>query len=401
MSVIQEIKRKESKISELKREIHSVESEIRHTESNLLQVRSSKNTGLIYMTNSTLRPLGTYKFISGSNNETTLTSNLSRLKSKKSDLEWDLRSEERDLEELEYKYKHLPEAKLTSSKYGIHFEGDKDQKDILEPLRKKMEDYAEEHKRIRASEDVANYVEVKGKLSEALKNGHFPDATKKNLDEIKMIKRQLKYDVGHLVVDDKILVEGDFASSLIEIAEDKMGIWQRRIDENQKRRDNFKPTFWGKVFKRVGEKQRAELETRINNADLEYRAYLTGEVTDFKYYTEMKEKYVVPSMEIKKLIDKYKLAIIPSDVTKYMSNPEKYQKDINENTILRDIGVVDIPAFIISHFQTYLDNHDLKLSRETLLQTICESEFHKELAAKLVDVTGYKPKEKQTGNEKS
>ncbi len=402
MSVIQEIRSKENKISELKREIRSIESEIRHTESNLRQVRNSKNMGLVYMTNSTLRPLGTYKFISGSNNEMSLNSELSRLKSKKSDLEWKLRHEERELDDLEDKYKHLPEAKLTSSKFGIHFEDDKEQKDILEPLRKKMEQYAVDHKRIRESKAVAEYVELNAQLSQAVQNGNFPDATPENIEQLRNLKNMLRTGFDYMVYEGKILVDSDFVSRHIEIAEDKMKNLQRKIDENQQRRDVFEPTFWGKVFKRVGQKQRDELETKIKNVDLEYQAYYTGERTDFKYYSQMKEKYVDPMMAIKDLIEKYKRSIaLSTDVCTYKANPEKYQRDIDENTILQDIDVGNIPRFLIGQFKTYLDNHDLTLTEDTIMQAICESEHHKELAAQLIKMTGYKPKEKQAGNEKS
>ena len=79
-------------------------------------------------------------------------------------------------------------------------------------------------------------------------------------------------------------------------------------------------------------------------------------------------------MEINKLISE------SPEVSKYIQNREKYDREIDGKTILNYIGVKDIPHLITSSVQTYLDDHDLQLSNETLLQAIKSSPYHKKLA---------------------
>lgn len=401
MSVKEQIESLKKKIESKKSMLRGIDCEITRLESQKRMASSSKTMGLSFMASGTMRPLGTYKYLSGSRDESFINSTIVRKRATQSSLSWEIRGMERDLKDLESKYASLPEAKLYSTKYGIHIEGDEKETDLLEPLRKTMEEYAETHKKINESPDVAKYKKLKAELDEAIQTSALPEATDKNIEELNQLKRRLRMGFDYEFVNGRLYVGSDFISRQIQIASDEMKNQQRKIDDNQKRRDEFEPTFMGKILRSVRKKQQAELEEKIKYCDLEYRTSYGEAEADYKYYSEVKDKYIVPSQQIKELhITVSDLASVSPLVYKYVSGAEKYDRPIDENTILKDIEVGDIPSFLIRGVQTYLDKTDQRLTRETLLQAICESEYHRELAEQIKKVVGYTPKEKQAESEK-
>lgn len=394
MSIKEQIEESKGKISRLKSNIRSTETKIRSEESKKRQAESSRTMGMVYFANPTLRPYGTYKYISSSNNVTSLTSSISRLKSKKSNLESELHREESNLKALEQKYKNRPEATLVVGENGVYIEGDPTKRDILTAVYNKIDRYISEHQKIRSSESVAKYLELTQTLETDVAKSNLPEATKNNIEELKILKNRLMSNFRYVVVGDKVLVDSDFISHPIAIAEDKVKNLQVKIDDNQARRDNFEPTFWGKIFKGVREKQMQELEDKIKRVDFEYKTYQGEAQADAKYYSEVKTKYVEPSIEFMEVLGKLKRLASSYDVSKYLNNEEKYKKDLDPSTILKDIGITDLPTEVMRNIQGYLDNHDLKLSKEAILEAILACPYYKELAEQIKPKTSTAPESK-------
>ena len=398
MSVKEQIEESKRKISSLKSDISRKSSEISREESRKIQANSGQTMGLVYMTNSQLRAYGTYKYLSSSHDYTSLTLSISRLKSQKSSLESELYKEELNLKTLEDKYKNLPEAKLIVTDNGIFIEGDQSQKDILTPVYDKIETYVSEHRKIMNSEQVARYNALKSELEANVDKSSLPQATKKNIEELEILKNRLISDFGFVVINGKILVDSDFISRPIAIAQDKVKNLQERIDRNQARRDAFEPTFWGKVFKGVEKKQRQELEDKISKVDFEYKTYQGEAKADAEYYSEIKSKYVDPSLPQIELLGRLtRLTNSSYEVSKYIKNEEKYKKDVDPKTVLIEIGIGDVPDYVIKSLKSYLDSHDLQLSRESVIKAIHDCSYHKDLAEQIE----YKPTKTQTEEKSS
>lgn len=399
MSIKEQIEDIKEEIRDLEREKSRIESEIRDEEFRKRQADSNKTLGIAFMGNSNLRTYGTYKYISSSNESSHISSIISNLESKKSDVSWKISDKKSELDRLQEKYRNLPISKLIATENGILIDGDTSRRDLLEPLYKKIDDYIAEHKKVRESTAVANYITLKQKLEDSVKNSNLPESSKKNIEELQILKNRLQTNFDFVVIEGKLLVGSDFISRYITSEQDKIKNFQKRIDDNQARRDKFEPTFWGKIFKGVREKQLKELEEKIKNCDFEYTTYRDEAAAFADYYTEVKSKYVEPATEQMKLLSDLKdLKIFSLEVSKYVNGGKKYQQDIDPNTILKDIGITDIPTYLINNVQSYLDKNDLRLTRETVLEAIANSVYHQDLSEKLANI-GYKQNFQQSKSE--
>ena len=106
MTTEEQLKLAEKKIKEIKDKIKRTEQDLDEAERKKRYSQTDKHIGLAMMTNSTMRPVGTYKFLSGSGEESRMMSEISDLESKLSSLKRDLDKAERELRDVKSKYEY-------------------------------------------------------------------------------------------------------------------------------------------------------------------------------------------------------------------------------------------------------------------------------------------------------
>lgn len=400
MTTEEQLKLAEKKIEEIKDKIKRTEQDLNEAERKKRYSQTDKHIGLAMMTNSTMRPVGTYKFLSGSGEESRMMSEISDLESKLSSLKRDLDKAERELRDVKskYEYEQRKEAKLIVDDNGIFIEGDESRRDIVKPLADKVVAYVQDYESYASSPEVAEYLKLKKELNEVVKKSALPEAIRENLSEIKSAQNRTGAAFEYMVIDDKILVDRDFASENIKYFERDIEDYNRGISRVDAKREEFEPTLLGKIFKSVGKKQKAKNDLQIDrkiNELISYRGYKELGLTAFQGY---KEKYIVPATEAIEILRKIKrLTITSSNVSRFIKKGEDAKKHIEEKTILEALNV-DAGQVVLSEIKGYLDSRGLKLSKETIFEAICHSDTYRWLAEQ-VRATGFKPSEqiKQTG----
>jgi hypothetical protein len=199
-------------------------------------------------------------------------------------------------------------------------------------------------------------------------------------------KRPLTY----IVVGDRLVVDSDFANPEIDDEEAMIRYYNRSIEDERARKEDFQPTGLAKILPNYRQKQQDEL-----NKEVEWEIQAANRrIEHGKGKIERLEKlyngFVVPSMpffEIVKQIADLKTTRV---VRKFESEGGAYRENIENHTILKnssDFG--NFIARIIFANRRILDKLGVKLSREQLLELIYNSEYHAELAEELKNA-GYR-----------
>ena len=126
MTTKEALQTKREELREKRSKLSAIQSEIRDVEAKKRVAENDSTLGLLQMSNNSLRPLGTYNYLSNSDKVSTLKRQLSDLKDKQRDLEHDVRDLEYDVRRLEeqFEYESRPEAELVVGKNSIHIKGD-------------------------------------------------------------------------------------------------------------------------------------------------------------------------------------------------------------------------------------------------------------------------------------
>ena len=106
-------------ISNLKYEISDLERKIRNLESDASHSSTMKTIGIAQMTVSSIRPIGTYNFLSNSSRQSSIEIEISSLRGRKSALESSLKREKELLSEYksEYEYQNRPKSNIVVEKH--------------------------------------------------------------------------------------------------------------------------------------------------------------------------------------------------------------------------------------------------------------------------------------------
>ena len=121
-------------------------------------------------------------------------------------------------------------------------------------------------------------------------------------------------------------------------------------------------------------------------------------VRDYIHVTDLALGHVA---SIEKMTDLVKNSI---QVRKFISQAGEYQANINNKTILKKVGAVNIPYFLLKEIKTYLDKNKIRVSNEKILDAIFNNEQFYYLAQE-IENTGYtkrlKKQNLQTNNKQS
>lgn len=396
MTTEEQLRLAEKKVKEIKDKIKRTEQDLDEAERKRRNSQTDKHVGLAMMTNSTMRPLGTYKFLSGTGEEGRMMTEVSNLKSKLSNLKRDLDKAERELRDVKskYEYEKRKEAKLIVADDGIFIEGDESRRDIVKPLADKVVAFVQDYESYAGAPEVAEYLNLKQELDRVVRESNLPEATSDNLSEIKSARIRTYSGFEYMVIDGKILVDRDFASGEIREFSRQIEGYDRGIAKVDASREDFRPSFLGKLFKSVGKKQKMENDAKIDDNIKELstnRGYKQKGLDDFQGY---KDKYIVPAAEAMEILGKIiRLTDNSRNVTRFVKEGETAKKHIDEKTILQSLRV-DAASIVLSEIKGYLDSRNLKLSKETIYEAICHSDTYKWLAEQ-IRATGFEPKEQK------
>ncbi|MGN1201452.1 MAG: hypothetical protein ACI4R8_04275 [Candidatus Caccovivens sp.] len=394
MSIKKQIDSIKSEIYDIKREIDNLDDSIRESKFKKDEASSNEIMGISFMGNSSLRPLGAYTYVSNSTKKDSLSSDISILNSEKGKLQLKLDSKTRELNYLQQQYQNLPEAKLVICKNKIYIDGDESKRDIVAPLITKLNEYVDDYETVVSSEQVTNYIKLREELEKKVDASNLPKATKENISELKKLQFadgvKKRAWVGcaikgfdYFIIGDKILVDSDFASKLINIEKNRMAEFQDEIDNMRKKINEFKPSFWSKIFKNVGKKQKDEIQSYIKITIPIYTDYYQRAEGRLKYDIEIKEKYIDSATEEIQLLDTIKRLVDSSPVvSKYVKYPDKYQQDLSDKKTIEGL-VADNISTIIKDAQSYLDKNDLILSKKSVLNAIFSYPYYEHLTENL------------------
>ena len=164
MSIKQQIQEKQNQIRQLEREYDKSEDRIRDLEREQKRAGSDADFGLGLFSSPTTRPLGLFEASSALDKVKSISSEIKKEYTTGSDIASEIAQLEVDIHLLEQEYSKIEESQLIAKKDGIYIEGDKEEFDILLPLRNKMESYAKQHDAIKDSKDIQAFLALKAKL---------------------------------------------------------------------------------------------------------------------------------------------------------------------------------------------------------------------------------------------
>lgn len=392
-----EIKLKEERITDIKERLNQIKKSLKEAESAKRDAENDTTLGLLQMGSSALRPIGTYNFLNGSNTVGEISIKIKDLKQEQKNLEWELFEEENKLKHLkeEFEYSKRDQANLVATKDGIFIEGDESNRNVISWLEHKVSSYVAEYNRILESEEVADYKKYKAEFERLVKETDLPEASPENLAELKDMRARYGSGVKYIVMDGKVIVEDCFTSA-IETSNSLVSYYTQDVEKARKKYDEFEPTFFGKVFKRVGKKQKEKWDSGVKNTENHFISHLEEQKKKTAEYEAAKSKYIDPAVEVLASLDRLNKHIADSYyVCKFIHEIDDYKKNIENHTILKSIDDSDVMFSILSSFRYYLDQHGLKLSREDIYDAIFESEYHQELAQEIYNARGYKPRKKK------
>ena len=392
-----EIRLTENRIDEIETKLREIKKSLKDLESAKRDAENDTTLGLLQMSSSALRPIGTYNFLNGAGTVGDIRIKIKELEQDKKDLEWELFEEKNKLKHLneEFEYSKRDQANLVTTKEGIFIEGDESNRNVISWLEHKVNSYIAEYNRILESEEVADYKRYKAEFEKLVKETVLPEATPENLEELKIMKQKYGSSFKYIVMDGKIIVEDCFTDA-IETSNKLVSYYTQDVEKARKKYDEFQPTFFGKVFKKVGKKQKEKWDSEVKDTETHYISYLEEQKKKTAEYEAAKAKYIDPAVEVLASLERLNKHIDDSYyVQKFINEIDEYKKNIENHTILKNIDDSDVMFSILSSFRYYLDQHGLKLTREDIYDAIFESEYHQDLAQEIYNARGYKPRKKK------
>ncbi len=392
-----EIKLTGERISDIEYRIVEINKTLKEAEAAKRDAENDATLGLLQMGSSTLRPIGTYNFLNGTGTVGDISNKIKDLEQEKKDLEWELWEEKHKLESLkeDFEFSKRPQATLVTTKDRIYIEGDEKQSNIISWLEHDINSYIAEYNRILESEDVAEYKKLKAEFEALVKQTDLPKATPENIAKLDSLKKEYGLPVKYIIMDGKLIVEDGFSKPL-ETSKSLAGYYAEDVEKAKKRYDDFKPTFFGKVFKSVGKKQKKAWDSKIAESEKYFTDSLEKQRDKVVVYEQAKEEFITPAEAVLEALSKVNEIVDNSYyVNKFINDIDTYKKNIENHTILKNTREYDTMNSIMSTLKRYLDEHNLKLSREDVYDAIFASEYHQELAIEIQNATGYKPRKEK------
>ncbi|MBQ8424624.1 MAG: hypothetical protein IJX17_01225 [Clostridia bacterium] len=389
-------------ISDLESEISKISRDIREAESNVSHSITMKHIGFTQMAISSIRPIGTYNFISNSAKESSYRLEISSLKSQKSSLENKLRTEKNKLKgyEEELEYESRPKAKLNVYEDKIYIDGDKDKTDITATIKGIIETYIDEHNKINSSTDVKSYLEKKEYLENLVKTLNLPKAEHSLLHQMECYKSNY-CDFDYMVIDDKVLVDKDFISPKITEEKYRIEDYKKIIERYKKDFESFEPTFFGKLIKPLGRKQKKEFENVVLNAEKSYKNSINESNKRIENFNAIKSELIDPAVPaMRTLSDLHYLIENSYAVRQFIKKSAEREKNITEGTILKSKDIKDISFYLLKDIKSYLDKNKLKISSQEIINLIYENKQFSNLAKELYNI-GINPTQKSAEKQDS
>jgi len=385
-------------VDDLKSEISDLDRKIRNLESDMSHSSTMKHIGLTQMTVSSIRPIGTYNFLSNSSKESMLRIEINSLKSKKSSLESSLRKEKELLKEYEeeYEYENRPKANIVVEGDKIYVEGDEKKTNLLSPLNNTIHLYNFDYKLIIDHPEVKKYLELKENLESLVKTLNLPKAEHSLLHQMECYKLNYYCDFDYMVIDDKVLVDKDFITPKISEQEYNIKDYKKLIQKYKKDYESFEPTFFGKLIKPIGEKQREKFKNVVLNAEKSYKNSIDDANRKIANFKAIKEELIDPATPAMKILNDLKYLMENSyAVRQYIHKSAEQEKNITNGTILKSQNIKNISYQLLRDIKYYLDKNKLRVSTEEILEAIFTNEQFSDLAREIHNAIGYTPKAKK------
>ena len=390
MSIKQQIQEKQNQIRQLEREYDKSEDRIRDLEREQKRAGSDADFGLGLFSSPTTRPLGLFEASSALDKVKSISTEIKKEYTTESDIASEIAQLEVDIHLLEQEYSKIKESQLIAKKDGIYIEGDKEEFDILLPLRNKMESYAKQHNAIKDSKDIQAFLALKAKLMQFAATHKVPELNAGHHGILAKANFKIDDGINYIILDNKYFVDSDAVEKNLVATTGTVRRYNRQIEQNRQRMEDFKPTFWGKVFSSVRKKEEKELQSDIDFQEATIEIDREEFDEKLRMLTEIKERYIDPCAEIKEEISQIcALKRNSEDVQNYLRNTQKYERPVSPETIFKDMGIENVGAYILSLIQPHLDDNDLKVSKERILEAIYSSKYHKALAEQIQKHMGH------------
>lgn len=401
MTLKEKIQEQEKKVENYESKIKEIDKLIEKCEKELKEHQSRQSLGVTQLLLDIVQPLATYNALDGTLQSISSTQDIAKLKSERNSLNTSLTLFKSSLAKMkQQEYEERKEAKLVSDENGIYIKGDETKTNVIEPLLKIIEEYTKQYNNLIESHEVKMYIKLSNELSEIVQQANFPEATPENMHQLEVMLRPHSscpwFDIKK--VENKIVVSNDFVTPFVTDLNERIKYHENIIEEAKQKFENFKPNLLGRVFKSVGEKQTQATSSKIE-ADIKRAEYRISQIKDEVLNIEkLKEKYITPSEEaiqkVAKLVELEKDVETRYYVNKYVKNGSTYEKNIKENTILKN-SQTELFEIVMNEIKTVLDAQGVKLSQEKLFEEICKNKHLKNLSAEVVNALGYNPLSKQ------
>jgi len=138
-----EIRLTENRIDDIETKLREIKQSLKELESAKRDAENDTTLGLLQMSSSALRPIGTYNFLNGAGTVGDIRAKIKELEQDKKDLEWELFEEKNKLKHLkeEFEYSKRDQANLVTTKEGIFIEGDESNRNVISWLEHKVNSY--------------------------------------------------------------------------------------------------------------------------------------------------------------------------------------------------------------------------------------------------------------------
>ena len=386
---ISEIKRKieetKRRIIELEETLADIDEKIKKAQREETHASMDATTGLFMMNNhSSLQSLGTYKYLSGTSKAGFERVTISGLERDRDFRQSQLYDERRRLQNLEEELEYLsrPEAVLIDSKDGLFIEGDNSKTNLLADVYAMLNAYVQDYNTMLSEAEVKRYCELVAQIMQSPEYAFLPKFTPMNKETLRAYAA--KRPLTHVVVGDRMVVDSDFATPEINDEQAMIRYYDRKIEDEHARLEDFQPTGLAKIFPNHRQKQQEEL-----NREVEWEVQAAERrIEHGKGKIERLEKlhkgFVVPSIPFFETVRQIAELKTTRIVRKFETEGETYRENIENHTILKnssDYG--NFIARIIFANRRILDKLGVRLSREQILELIYNSEYHAELAEEL------------------
>ena len=399
-----ELSLKNEMLREAKAKLRQVESDIKDTEREKRNAENDSTLGLVQMSNSSLRPIGTYNFLSGSGKAESFRNRLKDLAQEERRLQSDIRSLESDVSSLERKieYESRPEAVLVVGEDFIGVEGDEKNHNLIYSLAWDMAMFVKEYERLMASDEVVKHPELeqtiaekKAELEALVATLDLPEDTEENRKKLFGYKRASKNSFDYIGVAGKLLVDKDFVASSLSDKQFIKKTYEDRVAENRKKYEQFEPNLTGKIFKGLGKKQKAEWDKQVSDKEASLQAEVKKLDAEIGHLQNVQATFITPSKPARKLLQQISELVERScRYQKVISEADGCRKKIESHTIFANKTENEIMNSLLSGVRYYLDKNKLKISKESIFEAICSNPQFADLAQEIMNATGYNPASK-------